>query len=170
MLITNHTRTRANGLCASYKGKKKFGYKVEQDSKSNQKLFFRVLKNLRKGKNPRLEQIKDKQGHMFREQRDIMKSWREYFEELLTVEAKEEQPEKTENEDERNKGVVQENEETNKITEEELKEAIKKLKWGNEAGHDNIIPEMVKKLSDVYLNHLLKKINQAWEEASALED
>ena len=55
---------------------------MEKDSKGNQKLFFRVLKTLRKEKSEITKQVKSKKGDLPREKKEIMNRWKEYFEEL----------------------------------------------------------------------------------------
>lgn len=60
-----------------------FGYKMEQDSKSKQKVFLFL-------KFSKLEQIKEKQRPVLRDWKEIMERWREYFQAWLAVEADEE--------------------------------------------------------------------------------
>lgn len=148
-----------------------FGLKMEQDSKSNQKLFYKVLKSIRKGPQEVPKQIKNKNGKILTEGKEIMERWKEYFETLLS---QTDQPLNTteehflyETDNDENKeqiGIV------DKISLEELNGAIKKLKNGKAAGHDRITAEMIKKLGELGKNLLLEVINRAWEERKIPED
>jgi len=64
---------------------KEFAEKIEKDSKGKQKLFFGVLRLLRKKKSENTKQIKNEKGDILREEKEIMNRWKEYFEELLNV-------------------------------------------------------------------------------------
>ncbi|XP_044755033.1 uncharacterized protein LOC123313963 [Coccinella septempunctata] len=109
-----------------------FGEKMEKDHKSNQKLFYRVLKNARK--TPRNDNvlIKDKDGNLLKEDTAIMERWRGYFDDLLNEEG-------FERDVEQEIGETQElSEEEEGISMEELKKAINTLKNGKAAGCDRI--------------------------------
>ena len=112
---------------------------MEKDRKGNQKLFFRILKSLRKEKSENTKQIKNKAGDILREEKEIMNRWKEYFEELLNVKCErqtgdeEEDDIKEQKEEMRDEGI--------RI--EEVIEAIHMLKRGKAAGHDNITAEML---------------------------
>ncbi|KAK4876570.1 hypothetical protein RN001_009076 [Aquatica leii] len=58
---------------------------MEEDSKRNQKLFYRVLKTLRKRKQQSLRQIKSKDNKILTDEKEIMERWKEYFQELLNT-------------------------------------------------------------------------------------
>ena len=55
---------------------------MKNDNKGNQKLFFRVLKTLRREKTGNIKQIKNKKGDVSREEKEMTNTWQEYFEEL----------------------------------------------------------------------------------------
>ena len=112
---------------------KDFGEKLERDSKGNQKLFYKVLKTFRKGQRSVNLAIKSQEGNILNDEKNIMKRWKEYFENLLInsgteqVQLDNEQnnpEEKTENCD--NEG----------ITMNELIETIRNLKNGKSPGHE----------------------------------
>jgi inorganic pyrophosphatase/exopolyphosphatase len=62
-----------------------FGRKMEKNKNENQKLFYRVLKNLKTAKQeqPIINSIKTKEGEVLTEEHKIMERWKEHFEELL---------------------------------------------------------------------------------------
>ena len=56
--------------------------KTKEDSKGNQKLFFRVFRTSQKEKAVNAKQIKK---DLLREEKEIMDRWKEYCEELVNV-------------------------------------------------------------------------------------
>lgn len=116
-----------------------FGMKMEADSHTNQKLFYRVLKSLRKGKHHNLNQVKAKDNTIITEEKEIMERWKEYFRELLNPD-EENNPA---NEEEIN---YAQGEEEDDIQIEEVVKTIKNMKKGKAAGHDKINAEMLKNL------------------------
>jgi hypothetical protein len=120
---------------AKTKSWEEFGEFMEEYSRDNQALFYKILKNMRRGKDCPLKYIKDKEGKLLIGEKEIMNRWRKYFQELLECEEKEQA--ETE--------VHQNTEETRLVISlEELKTAIRKMKLGKAAGHNQITPEMVK--------------------------
>jgi Reverse transcriptase (RNA-dependent DNA polymerase)/Endonuclease-reverse transcriptase len=143
-----------------------FGEKLEKDSKGNQKLFFRVIKTLRKQKISNALQIKNKQGDIKRGDKEIMDRWREYFEELLNVE-------NTQEVDEIDEDILdekQEEMEEERITTEEVKDAVKQLKRGKAAGYDSITAEMLQNLGKAGLEFLTELYNKIWREETIPKD
>ena len=117
-----------------------FGKKIEEQSNGNQKLFYKVLKSIRKGKDKQTTTLKNADGEILTDEKAIMKRWKEYFQDLL---------EGTEHIDEhkRTREVsenIQDNEE--EITMLDMEEAISKLKMGKAPGQDKITSEMIKNL------------------------
>ena len=53
-----------------------FGRKMEEDSKNNQKLFYKVLKNPRKERENNINQIRDKSRIMINDEDKKMDRWR----------------------------------------------------------------------------------------------
>lgn len=143
-----------------------FGTKLEKDSQGNQKLFYKVLKNLRSNKNPRTITIKNADGELLREEREIMGRWKEYFENLLNTETPTEESDQNK-EDHGNRGR---NTEGNEIKMEELKEAIQRLKNGKAPGNDKITTEMVKNMGEEGRQFLLEILNKIWEEEKIPSD
>jgi hypothetical protein len=62
-----------------------FGRKMEKNKNENQKLFYRVLKNLKTAKQEQsiINSIKTKEGEVLTEEHKIMERWKEHFKELL---------------------------------------------------------------------------------------
>jgi hypothetical protein len=130
-----------------------FGEFMEEYSKDNQTLFYKILKNMWRGKDCPLKYIKDKEGKLLIGEKEIMNRWRKYFQELL--ECKEKEQAETE--------VHQNTEETRLVISlEELKTAIRKMKLGKAAGHNQITPEMVKYMGLEGEKLLLRVIQLAW--------
>lgn len=141
-----------------------FGRKMEADFHTNQKLFFKTLKNLRLGKkNEVIKQIKDEHEAILTEEEDIIERWRRYFENLLNKEITVDKNERTYNIEE----IQQQREH---IELQEVKNAIKRLKRGKAAGHDNITGEMLKNMGGKGVQLLTKICNMAWEEGRVPKD
>ncbi|GLV41887.1 hypothetical protein CBL_00349 [Carabus blaptoides fortunei] len=115
--------------------------KMEENYRKNQKLFYRTLKISKCEKQITLKQLKYKHGKVINEENEIMKRWIEHFEELLDET-------QTEKRTEVNESIEYEkttsNKERGNITENEMKNALKKLKNGKAPGHDNMKPEHLK--------------------------
>ncbi|XP_066901303.1 uncharacterized protein [Halyomorpha halys] len=70
-------------LEAKKKSWEDFGRKLEEKSKENQEVFYRVLKGMRGERPTSLKGIKDRNGDIIWRDELIMESWREYFQDLL---------------------------------------------------------------------------------------
>lgn len=133
---------------------KEFGDKMERDSKNNQKLFYKTLKTLRTDKSQEVNHIKNKNGEIITEDSEIMKRWKEYFQELLGNNRDTEQ--RT-----RQREIIEENNDQN-ITAKELNDVIRNLKNGKAPGHDKITSEMIKNMGTEAKKILLKIYNMIW--------
>lgn len=156
-----HVKTLVNS--AKREAWEEFGEKMEKDSKNNQKLFYKVLKNLRNEKQNVNLGIKNNKGEILTDNNKIMERWREYFCSLLNTDT------------DQNEHTSEETTETNpmdsrEITHQELNEAIKKLKNGKAPGHDKITSEMIKQLGQTGKGLLLQLLNKTWEEESIPQD
>lgn len=151
---------------AKQKSWEEFGEKMEEDSKGNQKLFYTVLKRIRKGEQKRSRCIRSKQGEILVEDEDIMSRWKEHFEEILDA-VKQTQ----ENDTDIEERIVDENRGHRKeIEQEEVEEAVRQLKRGKAAGHDRITPEMLKGLGKIGMEILTDLYNKIWHEEKIPED
>lgn len=74
---------------AQRKSWEKFGEKMESESKTNQKLFYKILKNCRREKDCDLQGMKGRTGGLITNDKDVMNRWKEYFTELLHSEPNE---------------------------------------------------------------------------------
>jgi hypothetical protein len=135
----------------------KFGEKMETNSKDNQKLFYKILKNTRNGKPRQSTTIKNKVGEIITEDEAIMERWKEYFQDLLCIR------EERNNRNEEN-NTPEENEEMEPITLKETTEVIKALKNGKTPGHDKITAEMMKNMGQEGIELFAKVCQKAWEE------
>lgn len=151
---------------AKREGWEEFGRRMEEDSKGNQKLFFRVLKTLRKGRPSNTMQVKSKKGIMLREEAEIMERWREYFSELLN----EGNEEGVENGEEIHFELEEESAENEDIKVEEVREAIFMMKRGKAAGSDGITAEMLQNLGEGGVNMLTELCRKVWKEEKIPKD
>ena len=164
--IYKRERKKVKGLVLEAKQKtwEQFGEKLEKNAKSNQKLFYRVLKTLRKGKREQNSKVKDKGGKILTDEKEIMSRWKEYFQGLLNIEKDED--DKTETLD----TETTNDDENDEITTEEMNDAIKKLKNGKKPGHDRITTEMIKHLGEQGRRVLLEIMNKTWKNKNIPKD
>lgn len=135
-----------------------FGKQMEINSKENQKMFYRAIKNFQKKPEYILQQIKTKNKEILVEGNQIINRWKEYFEELLNAD----KGTKIVNEETK---LVMENRETVNsidITREEIEEAINRIKNAKASGVDEVAPEMVKYIGERGKEELRKLINLCW--------
>ena len=139
---------------------------MEKDSKGNQKLFFGVLKLLRKEKSGNTKQIKNKTGDILREEKEIMDKWKEYFEELLNVKCERQTG------DDEEAGIKEQKEEMRGegMRIEEVIETVRMLKRGEAAEHDNITAEMLQNMGENGFEMLTELFNKIWEEERIPKD
>uniref|UniRef100_A0A1Y1M3Z3 Reverse transcriptase domain-containing protein n=1 Tax=Photinus pyralis TaxID=7054 RepID=A0A1Y1M3Z3_PHOPY len=149
---------------AKQKAWEEFGETMERDAVGNQKLFYKVLKTIRKGKAQKITHIKTKEGRIVSEEEDILKRWKEYFEEMLTIDQSIisiEEDQHVEDED---------NNEESGIKLEEVMEAVKRLKRGKAVGHDGVSTEMVKNLGREGMEVVTALYNKVWLEEQIPKD
>lgn len=144
---------------AKEKSWEEFGEKMEQDSASNQKLFYRVLKSLRKGKQHEIKNIKTREGKIIVEEENIMKRWKEHFMEILNPEIIADEPE-----DVFEEPTLTPRNTEGKINSQEVQNAIDLLKRGKAAGHDGITSEMLKNLGAKSIEKLTLLFNKMYTE------
>lgn len=137
---------------------KEFGDKLEKDSKGNQKLFYRVLKNLRKKDNTDAVTITNEHGDLLTEENQIMDRWKNYFEMLLNPQLN--TTSKKSHRVERYIKIY--------ITKGEIIETIKKIKNCKAAGWDKISGEMLKHMGDWGAQVLVKLLNLILQQGNKL--
>jgi uncharacterized protein YifE (UPF0438 family) len=142
-----------------------FGTKMEEDYQGNQKLFYRVIRNMRKEREKPIKFIKDKSGNLLTTEREILERWGQYLQELyrgeeeITVRTRAGKNRKGSSE--QLEDHSQEN--TTEITKEGIENAIKKMKMGRAAGHDGITPEQIKYMENYGKEHMHKLLNLVWK-------
>lgn len=153
-------RTKVKELVKQAKEKswKEFGEKMEKDSLGNQKLFYKILKSLRGGKQNNIKRIKTEEGVIIAEESDIMKRWKEHFEKILNPEVAQEPEEAYE------EVTYDQHSNIGKISNLEIEEAIRVLKRGKAAGHDGITSEMLKLLGTKGIEKLNLLFNMIYAE------
>lgn len=139
-----------------------FGNTLEENFKENQKLFYRTLKCCKNRQQPTLKQLHDKQGRILKKEDEIIKRWKEHFEELLE---ESQTCEENERKEEQESGIARIDIETEaeEITKGELINVLNKLRNGKAPGHDNIKPEQLKYMGEEGEQILLKMLNKIWE-------
>lgn len=134
-----------------------FGAKMEEDSKQNQKLFYRVIKSMRNDeKKIKINTIKDDEGNVLMESEEIITRWKCYFEDVLS------------GRDIIGNGTINlelavHQDEKDEIKIEEIEIAIKKMKNGKAPGIDNLKAELYKFMGQAGLQALHIIINEAWK-------
>lgn len=153
--IYKNERTKTKMLIKTAKNEQweKFGEKMEQDSKTNQKLFYKALKNMRTEKHQDTYFIKNKNGAVITEEEEIIQRWKEYYQELLNAPKEDKKCVKIEIPDD--KGI--------EIGKKELEQVIKELKNGKAPGFDKITTEMMKNIGQKGRDILLHIINACIE-------
>lgn len=146
---------------AKTKNWEEFGKKMEKNSKENQKLFYKVLKNLRGTKEGEIKQIKTKDGKLLTCEDEIIDRWREHFEELLNPAdgGKKRTHSSTVAVPTENDHAYEED-----IELQEVAEAIKIIKKGKSAGDDGVTSEMIKCLGEKGVQLLADVCKKAWTE------
>lgn len=173
-LWLGYLRNRSNENYSSYKTQRlkvkemvnkakqrsweQFGEKMERDKYGNQKLFYKVLKNLRKDRHHKYPSIINKEGTTLTDMKEILARWREYFEDMLNT------SQMQETEDPEYKAENEEHSEQEDFTVEEVKRATEMLKRGKAAGHDRITPEMLLNLGNSGFVILTRLFNTAARE------
>lgn len=131
-----------------------FGKKMEADYKGNQKLFFRVLKNMRKTQKQTATSIRNSDGKLATKEAEIMEIWLEHFKSVLEGEQVVEER------------VVSSQSDTSEVDDDidfnEVKKAVEACKSGKSPGDDGIGVEMLKALGEDGLKLLHKIVNTAW--------
>lgn len=140
-----------------------FGKRMEENSKGNQKLFYKTLKTLRKEKQRTTVDINDRNGQVIREEVKIKERWVEYFRELLGVEGQINRLADSDIRESTQKGSRRDGE-NEEIRAEEVIKAIQRLKIGKAAGIDKIKPEMIKFIGEDGIEMLRYLFNKIWKE------
>ena len=142
-----------------------FGHRLDSNYLSANKLFWQTICRLRGKSLSTTTSIKDSTGNIFRDEKEILSRWREYFEDLLN----QVKTTPTDTCDTINFG----NEEV--FTSTEVAAAIRGLKSGKfgkgkAAGEDEIRPEMLKVLNGERVRWLTRACQVAWKLGKTSKD
>ena len=122
------------------------------DTKEGEKDLYRLTRQRdRDGKDMQhVKMIKDKDGDVLTNEENILRRWKEYFEDLLNIE----------NERERRLVEVEQiNQEVPRISRVEVKMAMRKMKGGKAVGPDKIPVEAWRSLGDMAVDWLTRLFN-----------
>ena len=137
-----------------------FGRKMETSAWENQKVFYRVLKNMKSNKKGEYSKLKDEKGQIITSGDEIMDRWRTYFEGLLNERGVIDS----------DVGIPSEEGEQEEIKDGEIDEAIRAMKNGKAPGVDKITTEMVKNMGRVGKEELRKLLNPIWQKGTVPEE
>lgn len=129
------------------------GERLRVDLTRGKTLLYGLVKAYGKSKT-RLANIKDENGNILTEPRDINERWTRYFEDLLNVDP--------EREEEMGEGDIGGDEQD--FTMMELEAALKKMKNGKSPGEDNLAIELLKEGGNQLIEQVLEVINGCWRE------
>lgn len=114
--------------------------KAEQDSvANNSKDFHNAVRFFQKGFCPKVLGVKDKEGKIVGDAKTILKTWKDYFRELLNSENVSYENDQEDPESRNDQETVEPT-----PTLEEIENVVKKLKNGKAAGEDGIPVELIK--------------------------
>lgn len=135
---------------------RKFGEDLEQAGQQRNKVFWTKVKKIRNGdKKQTSGSVFDKTGSLVSDQVDILKRWKEYFDELLNVNNISASP--------NNSTGINSRIDESDISLEEVSFAIKKLKVGKSAGVDEIRSEFLKNSGEAGILWVHRIVNIAWK-------
>ncbi|MGR0202196.1 hypothetical protein [Klebsiella pneumoniae] len=136
-----------------------FGRSLDEDHRDNIKRFWRTIKILKgKYKKP-FRNIKDQNGNILSETNGILDRWKTHFEELFKKEDYA-VPEL----------IVNDNTSQESIEEEEIADAIEKMKVGKAPGRDGIAPEFIKYGGQELVKVLQGLFQETWNSGIVPED
>ena len=98
---------------------------------------YQGINNVKKGYQPRLMMVKDKEGRLLVNQEEVKERWKQYFSDLLNRPSPDHPIEELEPE-------LMDQMDIDDISEEEVRRAIKGMKNNKAAGVDGILAEMIK--------------------------
>ncbi|KAK3552841.1 hypothetical protein QTP86_022544 [Hemibagrus guttatus] len=129
-----------------------FGEAMEKDYRTASGKFWQTVQRLRRGKQLSANTVYSGGGKLLASTGDIVRRWKEYFEDLLnpTDTPSVEEPE------------AEDSEVDSFITQAEVTEVVQQLVGGKAPGVDEIRPEYLKSLDVVGLSWLTRLCNIAW--------
>ena len=131
----------------------KFGEAMEEDCRSASEKFWQTIRRLRRGKQPSTNTVYSGGGELLNSTGDIVRRWKEYFEDLLY----------TTDMSSIEEAEAGDSEVDSFITQAEVIEVVWKLLSGKAPGVDESRPEYLKSLDVVGLSWLTRLCNIAWQ-------
>ena len=134
----------------------------ELETTEGQKRIFKIAKVRERAKRDTgdVNTIKDKNGKILSNEREIKERWKEYFEELLN----------TENERDAIEAIDKVEGPEKNISMEDVKTAIRKMKIGKATGTSEVDTEMIKALEGAGIEWLTDILNKIWREEKIPDD
>ena len=128
----------------------------ELDSKEGERTLYRLARQRHQAGNDvqQVRMMKDKDGKVMTDEESVLRIWKEYYKGLMN---EENERERRENDGERV------NLEVEKISKEEVRENMKRMKNGKAVGPDDIPVEVWKCLGEIALEFLTKLYNRTME-------
>lgn len=137
-----------------------FTQKLEEDSRGNMKLLFRVIKNKRNSVET-IKAIEDPNGNLARKEEDIREVLRNHFDHLLN---------RTEEDQRAKEPAVETYTEEPPITWAETEAALKKMPQGKSPGIDEVSTDMIKAAGVQGLQWLHRVLNAVWKDGKIPAD
>ena len=135
------------------------GRELEKEAVNKQRKFWRRVNQHRRSKGGGVH-INGEDGQLLTDQTEVMDQWKEHFESLFQEDdGGSEQPDLE---------LSQENDK--KISEEEVRRAVSRLKGGKAPGTCGIMSEMLKAGGEVAIEWLVNLFNVVWERGVAPRD
>lgn len=135
--------------------------------RENKKMFWKEVNGVRKDKEQKVNRVKDENGVILNDKEECEARWSEYFENLLNVQ------------DEREADVMcigrgdivsDRVSELEKISVDEVKRAVKKMKGGKATGLDEVYAEFLKEGGASMIEWLTRVFNVCMEEGEVPDD
>lgn len=133
---------------------------VEAETAARQndlRTLYKTTKKLSETGTTSTVHVKNKEGKILKNEKEIIARWLEYFREVYAKKEIEQELEEEEISEELNLSITE-------FTHEEINNAIKQLKGGKAAGIDNITAELLKADRETSTNILYILINKIWKE------
>ncbi|KAI5624348.1 gastrula zinc finger protein XlCGF28.1-like [Silurus asotus] len=126
------------------------------DTKEGEKDLYRLARQRdRAGKDVlQVRAVKDGEGNVLTSEESVLRRWREYFEQLMNEENQRER---------RLDDVELVKQEVDRISKEEVRAAIKRMKSGKSVGPDDILVEAWRCLGEMAVNFLTRLFNRILE-------
>lgn len=137
---------------------RKMGEEITELHKMNTREFWTRIKRLRGDKRKNTRAIKNNQGQMQTDTKEILDTWKNYYENMYNTTVDPEE------------NAIQQINMEQTIKREEVEDAIQKIKIGKASGEDDLSPEMLKWMGQSGTEWFWKICRQVWEEQKLPKD